>query len=83
MRAQDLADAVTSHPRPNVDVEMRKKALPSAPIVGVFGPPIKEICICASGSDGVLGGHKGLYWFGRNVPTSSLLLLVLPTLGLQ
>ena len=30
--------------------------------------------------DGVLGGHKDLYWFGRNVPTSSLLLLVLPVL---
>ena len=27
----------------------------------------------------MLGGHKGLYWFGRNVPTSSLRLLVLPT----
>ena len=27
--------------------------------------------------DGVLGGHKGLYWFGQNVHTSSLLLLVL------
>ena len=26
---------------------------------------------------GVLGGHKDLYWFGPNVPTSSLLLLVL------
>ena len=36
--------------------------------------------ICASGSDGVLGGNKDLYWFGQNVPTSSLLLLVLPAL---
>ena len=27
----------------------------------------------------VLGGHKDLYWFGRNVSTSSLLLLVLPS----
>ena len=26
---------------------------------------------------------QGLYWFGRNIPTSSLLLLVLPALGLQ
>ena len=36
--------------------------------------------ICASGPDGVLGGHKNLYWFGRNVATSSLLLLVLSAL---
>ena len=36
----------------------------------------------ASDLDGVLGGHKDLYWFGWNVPTSSLLLLVLPALGL-
>jgi len=28
----------------------------------------------------VLGGHKNLYWFGLNVPTSSSLLLVLPAL---
>ena len=33
-----------------------------------------------SGPDGVLGGHKNLYRFGRNVPTFSLLLLVLPAL---
>ena len=33
-----------------------------------------------SGLDGVLGGHKGLYWFGQNVPMSSLRLLVLPVL---
>ena len=33
--------------------------------------------------DGVLGGYKGLYWFGWNVPTSSSLLLVLPAFGLQ
>ena len=33
-----------------------------------------------SGLDGVLGGHKDLYWLRWNVPTSSLLLLVLPTL---
>ena len=31
----------------------------------------------------MLKGHKGLYWFGWNVPTSSSLLLVLPVLGLQ
>jgi hypothetical protein len=28
----------------------------------------------------VLGGHKGLYLFGQNVPTSSVQLLVLPIL---
>ena len=28
----------------------------------------------------MLGGHKDLYWFERNVPTSSLLLLMLPAL---
>ena len=28
----------------------------------------------------VLGGHKDLYWFGLNVHTSSLLMLMLPTL---
>ena len=28
----------------------------------------------------VLGGYKDLYWFGLNVPTSSLLLLALPAL---
>jgi hypothetical protein len=33
-----------------------------------------------SGSDGVLAGHKGLYYFGQNVPTSSVRLLVLLTL---
>jgi len=39
-----------------------------------------KFVICASGPDGVLGVHNNLYWFGRNVPTSSLLLLVLPAL---
>ena len=28
----------------------------------------------------MLGGHKNLYWFGQNVPTSSSLLLMLPAL---
>jgi len=37
--------------------------------------------ICASYSDSVLGGYKDLYWFGRkNVPTYSLLQLMLPSL---
>ena len=37
--ARDLVDVVTSHPRPDVDVETRKKPLPGMPTVGVFGPP--------------------------------------------
>ena len=41
-RAWNLADAVTSHPRPDVDIEMPKKPLPSAPTVGVFGPPMSK-----------------------------------------
>ena len=36
MRARDLADAVTSHPRPGVDVETRKRPLPGVPTVGVL-----------------------------------------------
>ena len=42
MRAQDPADAMTSHPRPDVDVETRKKLLPGAPTIGVFGPPTSK-----------------------------------------
>ena len=33
--ARDLADAMNSHLRPSVDIEMRKRPLPSAPTVGV------------------------------------------------
>jgi hypothetical protein len=33
------------------------------------------------GSDGVHRGHKDVYWFGLNVPTSSGELLVLLALG--
>ena len=36
VRAWDPADAVTIHPRPDVDVETRKKPLPGAPTVGVL-----------------------------------------------
>ena len=43
MRAQDPADAVTSYLRPDVDVETRKKPLPDAPTVGVFGPPTSKL----------------------------------------
>ena len=43
VRVRDLADAVTSHPRPDVDIEMRKKSLPGAPTVGVFGPPMSKL----------------------------------------
>ena len=40
--ARDPADAMTSHPRPDVDVETRKKPLPGAPTVSVFGPPTSK-----------------------------------------
>ena len=36
VHARDLADAVTSHPRHDVDVETCKKPLPGAPTVGVL-----------------------------------------------
>ena len=42
VHARDPADAVTSHPKPNVDIETRKKPLPGAPTVGVFGPPTSK-----------------------------------------
>ena len=35
VHARDLADVVTSHPRPDVDVETRKNPLPGATTVGV------------------------------------------------
>ena len=35
VRAQDPADVVTSHPRPGVNVETRKRPLPGAPTVSV------------------------------------------------
>ena len=38
VRAQDPADAMTSHPRPDVDVETCKKPLLGVPTVGVFEP---------------------------------------------
>ena len=42
VRARDLADAVTSYLRPDVDVETHKKPLLGAPTVGVFGPPMSK-----------------------------------------
>ena len=42
MHARDPADAVTSHSRPDVDVETRKRPLPSAPTVDVFGLPVSK-----------------------------------------
>ena len=42
MSTHDLADAMTSHLRPDVDVETRKKPLPGSPTVGVFGPPTSK-----------------------------------------
>ena len=38
VRARDPTDTVTSHSRPDVDVETCKNALPGTPIVGVFRP---------------------------------------------
>ena len=35
MRARDLADAVTSHLTPDVDVKTRKRPLPDAPTIDV------------------------------------------------
>ena len=42
MHARDLADTMTSHPRPDMDVETCKKPLPGVPTVGVFEPPTSE-----------------------------------------
>ena len=42
VRAQDLADAKTSHPRPYVDIETCKKPLSGMPTVGVFEPPTSK-----------------------------------------
>ena len=42
MCARDPADAMTSHPRPDVDVEMRKKPLLGAPTVSVFRPSMSK-----------------------------------------
>jgi len=36
MCARDPADVVTSHPRPGVDVEMRKRPLSGTPTIGVL-----------------------------------------------
>ena len=38
----DPADTITSYPRPDVDVEMRKKPLPDVPTVSVFRPPMSK-----------------------------------------
>ena len=35
VRARNPADIATSHPKPGVDVETRKRPLPGAPTVGV------------------------------------------------
>ena len=42
VHARDPANVVTSHPRPDVDVETRKKPLLGAPTVGVFRPPMSK-----------------------------------------
>ena len=35
MRTRDPVDIVTGHPRPGVDVETRKRPIPSMPTIGV------------------------------------------------
>ena len=42
VRARDLADTVTSHPRPDVDVKMCKMPLPGTPTIGVFRPSMSK-----------------------------------------
>jgi hypothetical protein len=40
--ARDLADAVASHPWPDVDDNMSKRRLPGTPTVGVSKPPTSK-----------------------------------------
>ena len=42
IRAWDPANAMTSHPRPDVDIETHKTPLPGVPTVGVFRPPMSK-----------------------------------------
>jgi hypothetical protein len=52
--------------------------------VGVLNRRLVNLWIARLDSDGVLGGHKDLYWFGLNILMSSEVLLVLPAeFGLQ
>jgi hypothetical protein len=78
-----LVDAIASHPKPDGDDKTRKSPLPGVPTIGVLNCQLVNLWIARLGSDGVLRGHKDLYWFELNVPTSSEALLVLPELSLQ
>ena len=54
-RAQDPGDVVSSHPRPGIDVETRKRPLPSTPTVDVSSKHQRvNLCYYALGPDGVL-----------------------------
>ena len=64
MRAWDPADAVTSHPRPNVDIETRKKPLPGARNCWCFELPTSKFLVLR-------------IWLGQKVPTSSSSLLLM------
>ena len=64
--ARDLADVVTSHPRPGVDVKTRKKPLLGKPTVGVSSKHQRVNLYCyASGLDGMLRRHKGYTGSGQ------------------
>ena len=65
MHARDPADAMTSHPRPDVDVKTRKKPLHGAPIVGVFEPSMNKFVftrlarmVCSKGIRVYTGSDK-------------------------
>jgi hypothetical protein len=73
---------VATHLKPNGDDKTRKRPLPGASIIGVLSYRLVNLLIARLGSDGVLGGHKDLYWFRLNVPMSSEALHVLPALSL-
>jgi hypothetical protein len=61
------------------NVSARGFAIDFGIIVSILNHRLVNLC-CVFGPDGELGRHKVLYWFGLNVPTSSLRLLMLPAL---
>jgi hypothetical protein len=54
-----------------------QKPLPGTPTIGVWNYRLVNFYYCAFRLGGVQRGHKNVYWFGLNVPTSSGWLLVL------
>ena len=83
MRTQDPADTVTSHPRPDVDVETRKKPLSSTPTVGGFGPPMSKF-VFARLARMVCSENTRVYTGSARTSLRPVrLLLVLPALDLQ